>query len=140
MGRFWRSSKTTVVCLILVLVSLSVQPVLGLAMHLQYFCLEHSGPQDKPLPTLCFVNGHTALAQSSQTNIIQIKTPKVDAIQKLATGLHQANCLGDYGAYVSQESPVIVICRAEMKIFLRQVKKLVSPLPTTALEALLLRI
>ena len=105
------------------------------------FCLRHTGPQDKPLPTVCFVKnetvGHSLL---SENYVIQIETAEIEVIQALATSFHEQICLGQYGSYATIEPPEVIVCGKDMKRFLQMAMQFANPPRSNSIDELLLRI
>ncbi|NEP13184.1 MAG: hypothetical protein F6K14_23860 [Symploca sp. SIO2C1] len=105
------------------------------------FCLQHTGQQDKPLPTVCVVQNEAASHSPSSANyVIQIETSETEAIKELARRFDKPSCLGQYGSYVTMGLPEVVICREDMKIFLQTVKQFADSSTSSLIDQLLLRI
>lgn len=108
---------------------------------LESFCLRHTGQQDKPLPTVCFVRNEAANhLQSSADYVIQVETSETETIKELARRFDEPSCLGQYGSYVTMALPEVVICREDMKIFLQTVKPFADSSTSSRIDQLLLRI
>ena len=104
------------------------------------FCLRHTGPQDKSLPTICFVQNEM-VNLNNENYVIEVRISDVKAIKKLAKNFDEPSCRGEYGSYASNGHPQVVICKENMKIFLREVKKrLADASVINSIDQLLLRL
>jgi hypothetical protein len=105
------------------------------------FCLRHTGPQDKPLPTICFVQNETAsYSPNGENYVIEVRTSEVEIIKELARSFNEPSCRGEYGAYVTNGRPEAIICRKNMKIFLQEVKRFADASTTNSIDELFSRI
>ena len=109
----------------------------------QSFCLEHIGPQDKPLATICFVKDkvkkHSSLLKSEYYVII-VNTSQIAAVIKMANSFAEPLCSEEYGAYASKREPMLIICRKNMKIFLQEIKQYADASAIESIDRLILRI
>ncbi len=105
------------------------------------FCLRHTGPQDKPLPTICFVQNEAAShLPSSENYMINVETSETKAIEELVRSFDEPACLGKYGSYATIGPPEVVICRKDMKTLLQTAKQFADPLTSDLIDELYLRI
>lgn len=105
------------------------------------FCLRHTGPQDKPLPTICFVQNETAShSLNSENYVIEVRTSDAEAIKELVRSFDEPSCRGEYGAYATNGPPEVVVCKKDMKIFLQEVKRFADASTIKSIDELLSRI
>ena len=107
----------------------------------QSFCLRHTGPQDKSLPKLCFVQKEAAgHSPPSEKYTLNVKTSETEAFRELVKSFDEPICLGKYGSYATIGLPEIVVCRKDMKKLLQTAKRFADPLTSELIDELYLRI
>jgi hypothetical protein len=105
------------------------------------FCLEHTGPEDKPLLGICFLQSSvTSISLSPENYTINVKTSDVADIKELFKSLSKPSCPEKYGTYVSNENSAIYVCKEQMKIFLNRVRQKINLPESTLIDSLLLRL
>lgn len=107
------------------------------------FCLQHTGPQDKPLPALCFAHDKQSSDSSEDEDyLIAIQISDVRAVEELAKNYDNASCRGEYGSYATKDgqSPKVVICRKDMKRFLEKIKSYTDTLKGESIQEFMSRI
>jgi hypothetical protein len=111
------------------------------AHEMESICFQHTGPEDKPLPSICVMQHSTGSPSLSPENYrINVVTSEIEAIKKLARSLDTPRCLGEYGSYATIAQPKIIICKKDMKTFLHTVKQFADSPTSRLIDELLLRI
>jgi len=87
------------------------------------WCLYHTGPQDKPLPTLCSADGVGGFLSSEDDYIIIVPGIDLAMVKSFAGDPGETLCRGTYGAYALEGEDQVVICRNRMREFLHAVKQ-----------------
>ena len=111
----------------------------------EIFCLQHLGPQDKPLWTICFAQNEMKIPDG-ELGVIEVIVSDIEAIKELVRSFAKPSCQeGYYGAYGSYATgsygpPEVIICRKEMKLFLQEVKRFTDASTINSIDSLLLRI